>query len=193
MYRRRDEMGYWNNEFNAGVEIFLDFAFSQTDSMFCAKNMIRCPCSKCWNREWHHRRKVQSHLIKNGFMDGYFIWKRHREIIHRKRHCTQVGKSSSVAAAATAAMNNVPSIDQLRDMLYDAMGPNFFNNENSAIGVEDATQFHASFDDRYGVSTESIFEEPRGDAKEFFDLLRAADTPLFEGCDDGVTVLKWVC
>ncbi|GLU06573.1 hypothetical protein SLE2022_235970 [Rubroshorea leprosula] len=123
MYRRRDEMGYWNNEFNVGVEIFLDFAFSQTDSMFCAKNMIRCPC---------------------------------------------MGESSS--AAATAAMNNVPSVDQLRDMLHDAMGPNFFNNENSAIVVEDATQFDASFGDPYDVSTESIFEEPRGDAKEFFDL-----------------------
>ncbi|GKU93033.1 hypothetical protein SLEP1_g6672 [Rubroshorea leprosula] len=123
-------MGYWNNEFNVGVEIFLDFAFSQTDPMFCAMNMIRCPRSKCWNREWHHRRRVQSHLITNSFMDG-------------------------------------------------------------ATGVEDATQFDASFDDPYGVSTESIFEELRGDAKEFFDLLQAADTPIFDGCDDGVTVLKW--
>ncbi|GLT33011.1 hypothetical protein SLA2020_076340 [Shorea laevis] len=107
--------------------------------------MTWCLCSKYWNREWHHRRKVQSHPIRNDFMDGYFIWKRHREIIHRKRHCTQVGESSS--ATAVAAMNNVPSVDQLRDMLHDAMGPNFFNNENSATGVEDATQFDASFDD----------------------------------------------
>ncbi|GLT28335.1 hypothetical protein SLA2020_032760 [Shorea laevis] len=90
-------------------------------------------------------------------------------------------------------MNNVPSVDQLRDMFHDAMGPNFFNNENSVTGAKDATQFDASFDDPYGVNTKSIFEEPRGDAKEFFDLLRAVDTPLFDGCDDGVTVLKWVC
>ncbi|GLT25908.1 hypothetical protein SLA2020_010070 [Shorea laevis] len=121
--------------------------------------MIRCPCSKCWNREWHHRYKVQSHLIKNGFMDGCFIWKRHEEIIHRKRRCTQVGELSSVAAAT--AINNVPSIDQLKDMLHDATGPNFFTNENSATGAEDATQFDTSFDDPYGISTESIFEEPR--------------------------------
>ncbi|GKV11344.1 hypothetical protein SLEP1_g22608 [Rubroshorea leprosula] len=128
----------------------------------------------------------------NGFMDGYFIWKRRGEIIHRKWRCTQVGESSS-AAAATATMNNVPSVNQLRDMLHDAMAPNFFNNEKSVTGVEDATQFDTSFDNLYGVSTESIFEELRGDAKEFFDLLRATDTPLFEGCDDAVTVLKWVC
>ncbi|GKV44638.1 hypothetical protein SLEP1_g51800 [Rubroshorea leprosula] len=123
-------------------------------------------------------------------MDGYFIWKRHGEIIHRKRFCTEAGESSSAAAAAVA-MNNIPSVDQLRDMLHDAMGPNFFNNENSATGVEDATQFHASFDDPYGVSIESIFEELGGDAKKFFDLLRATDTPPFKGCDDGITVLNW--
>ncbi|GKV22367.1 hypothetical protein SLEP1_g32247 [Rubroshorea leprosula] len=115
-------------------------------------------------------------------MDGYFIWKRHEDIIHKKRRCTQVGESLSAAAVTAAAaaaavtataatMNNVPSVDQLRDMLHDAIGPNFFNNENSATGVKDATQFDASFGDPYGVSTESIFEESRGDAKEFFNLL----------------------
>ncbi|GLT27372.1 hypothetical protein SLA2020_023770 [Shorea laevis] len=73
MYHRCDENGYWNNQFNSKVEIFLDFAFSQADSVFCTKSMIRCPCSKCWNREWHHRGKVRSHLIRNGFVDGYSI------------------------------------------------------------------------------------------------------------------------
>ncbi|GLT47935.1 hypothetical protein SLA2020_215880 [Shorea laevis] len=191
MYCRRDENGYWNNQFNSGVEIFLDFAFSQTDSMFCAKNMIRCPCSKCWKWKWHHRGKVRSHLIRDGFMDGYFVWNRHGEIICRKQRCSQVGESSS--AAASAAMNNVPDVDQLRDMLHDAMGPDFFNNENIASVAEHATQFNSGFEDTSGGDDESIFEEPRGDAKEFFDLLRAADTPLFDGCDDGVTILKWVC
>ncbi|GLT96401.1 hypothetical protein SLE2022_140240 [Rubroshorea leprosula] len=103
-------------------------------------------------------------------MDGYLIWKRHREIIHRKRCCTQVGESSSATAAAVDTVNNVPSVNQLRDMLHDAMGPIFFNNENSAIGAEDATQFYASFDNAYGVNIETIFEKARGDAKQFFDL-----------------------
>ncbi|GLU10750.1 hypothetical protein SLE2022_275350 [Rubroshorea leprosula] len=31
-----------------------------------------------------------------------------------------------------------------------------------------------------------------GDAKEFFDLLQAANMPLYDGCDDGDTILKWV-
>ncbi|GLT87315.1 hypothetical protein SLE2022_054040 [Rubroshorea leprosula] len=109
--------------------------------------------------------------MKNGFMDRYLIWKRHGEIILRKWHCTQVGESSSAVTSAATVTNNVPSVDQLKDMLHDARGPIFFNNENSVVGAEHTTQFDASFDDPYGVSIESIFEEPRGDAKEFFDLL----------------------
>ncbi|GLU15820.1 hypothetical protein SLE2022_322820 [Rubroshorea leprosula] len=89
-------------------------------------------------------------------------------------------------------MNNIPSVDQLRDMLHNAIGPDFFNNENSATVVEDAVQFGCGFEDAYGGG-ESIFEEPRGDAKEFCDLLQVVETPLFDGCDDGVTILKWAC
>ncbi|GLT45011.1 hypothetical protein SLA2020_188770 [Shorea laevis] len=86
-------------------------------------------------------------------------------------------------------MDIIPSVYQLRDMLHDAMGLDFFNNENSAIIVEDAVQFGYGFEDAFGGG-ESIFEEPRGDAKEFFDLLQAIKTPIFCGCDNGVTILK---
>ncbi|GLT29059.1 hypothetical protein SLA2020_039480 [Shorea laevis] len=67
-------------------------------------------------------------------------------------------------------MNNASSVDQLKDMLLDALRPDFFNNENSAIIVEDAAQFDCGFGDAFGGG-DSIFEEPRGDAKEFFNLL----------------------
>ncbi|GLU09647.1 hypothetical protein SLE2022_264960 [Rubroshorea leprosula] len=42
------------------------------------------------------------------------------------------------------------------------------------------------------ASEEPIFEEAMGDAKEFFDLLQAANTPFYDGCDDGDTLLKWM-
>ncbi|GLT25859.1 hypothetical protein SLA2020_009620 [Shorea laevis] len=42
------------------------------------------------------------------------------------------------------------------------------------------------------ASDQPIFEEAMGDAKEFFDLLQAANTPLYDGCDKGDTVLKWM-
>ncbi|GLT42261.1 hypothetical protein SLA2020_162730 [Shorea laevis] len=76
-------------------------------------------------------------------------------------------------------------------MLHDAIGPNFFNNENSATVVEDVMQFDCGFEDA-SSGGESIFKQPRGDAKEFFDLLQVAKTLLFDGCDDGVTILKCV-
>ncbi|GLT29981.1 hypothetical protein SLA2020_048080 [Shorea laevis] len=96
-------------------------------------------------------------------MDGYFVWNKHREIIHRKQCCPQVGESSS--AAAIAAMNNVLDVDQLRDMLHNAIGLDFFNNEKSISIAEHATQFNSSFKDT-SSGDESIFEEPKGDAKE---------------------------
>ncbi|GKV15380.1 hypothetical protein SLEP1_g26173 [Rubroshorea leprosula] len=74
-------------------------------------------------------------------------------------------------------------------MLDDAIGLDFFNNENSATVVEDVVQFGCGFEDA-SSGDESTFEELRGDAKKFFDLLQAAETPLFDGWDDGVTILK---
>ncbi|GLT44296.1 hypothetical protein SLA2020_182020 [Shorea laevis] len=37
-----------------------------------------------------------------------------------------------------------------------------------------------------------VFEQSSGKAKEFFDLLQVAATPLFEGCDKGTTMLSWI-
>ncbi|GLT30332.1 hypothetical protein SLA2020_051360 [Shorea laevis] len=71
-----------------------------------------------------------------------------------------MGESSSAAIT----MNNIPSVNQLKDMLHDAMGPDFFSNENSATVVEDAVQFGCVFEDVSGGG-DSIFEEPRGHAK----------------------------
>ncbi|GLT46666.1 hypothetical protein SLA2020_204090 [Shorea laevis] len=80
---------------------------------------------------------------------GILFGKDTEKLLKKKRRCTQVGESSSAnITVAAAAMNDVPS-----------------------DGGFDETQFDASFDDPYGVNTESIFEKPRGDAKEFFDLL----------------------
>ncbi|GLT26638.1 hypothetical protein SLA2020_016910 [Shorea laevis] len=58
--------------------------------------------------------------------------------------------------------------------------------------VMDANLHGMEYNMNEQASDEPIFEEAMGDAKEFFDLLQAADTPLYDGCDDGDTILKWV-
>ncbi|GLT33069.1 hypothetical protein SLA2020_076880 [Shorea laevis] len=122
------------------------------------------------NQEWHRRVTVQCHLTKWGFMNGYIVWLAHGEQPLRRRQRHQLGESSSAPPFVIEDQCN----DPIRGMVMDANlhGMEYNMNEQA--------------------SDEPIFEEAMGDAKEFFDLLQAADTPLYDGCDDGDTVLKWV-
>ncbi|GLT52151.1 hypothetical protein SLA2020_255050 [Shorea laevis] len=171
MYHRLDDNGCFIDEFKIGVEYFLDFAFSHSNPEFCSRNRIRCPCKKCMNGEWHLRVTIQCHLTEKGFMNGYVVWLAHGEQSVRKQRRHQWGESSS---AAPFAMEE-PGNDPIREMVIDAM---------SSHGIE------YNMNDQ--GSEQPIFEEAMGDAKEFFDLLQAANTPLYEGCDEGDTVLKWM-
>ncbi|GKV17042.1 hypothetical protein SLEP1_g27595 [Rubroshorea leprosula] len=169
MYHRLDDNDCFVDEFKFGVEYFLDFAFSQSNPKFCSRNRIRCPCRKCMNGEWHRRVTVQCHLIDKGFMNRYVVWLAHGEQLVRNRH--QWGESSR----ATPFVMEEPGNDPIREMVMDAI---------SSHGIE------YNMNDQ--ASDQPIFEEAIGDVKEFFDLLQAANTPLYEGCDEGDTVLKWV-
>ncbi|GKV07224.1 hypothetical protein SLEP1_g19022 [Rubroshorea leprosula] len=101
-------------------------------------------------------------------MNGYIVWLAHGEQPLRRRQHHQLGESSS----ATPFVMEEQCNDPIRDMVMDANlhGMEYNMNEQA--------------------SDEPIFEEAMGDAKEFFDLLQAADMPLYDGCDDGDTILK---
>ena len=72
MYRRWLGGGNLNPEFELGVEMFLDFAFSQT--AFVCNGQIVCPCNNCANRFSLERDFVKQHLYYTGFMHAYYIW-----------------------------------------------------------------------------------------------------------------------
>ena len=63
------------SDFIAGVHKFLDVAqANQVD------NFIPCPCIDCRNLTEHSVRKtVQSHLLRRGFIPGYYCWSKHGE------------------------------------------------------------------------------------------------------------------
>ncbi|GKV12727.1 hypothetical protein SLEP1_g23844 [Rubroshorea leprosula] len=88
----------------------------------------------------------------------------------RRRQRHQWGESSSAAPFVMEEQGN----DPIRDMVMDA----------NLHGIE--------YNMNEQASVEPIFEEAMGDAKEFFDLLQAANTTLYDRCDDGDTVLKWM-
>ncbi|GLT29271.1 hypothetical protein SLA2020_041480 [Shorea laevis] len=68
-----------------------------------------------------------------------------------------------------------PGNDPIREIVTDAM-----NSHGIKYNMNEQ------------VREEPIFEEAMGDAKEFFDVLQATNTPLYDGCDEGDTLLKWV-
>ncbi|GLU09718.1 hypothetical protein SLE2022_265630 [Rubroshorea leprosula] len=89
----------------------------------------------------------------------------------RKRQRHQWGESSN---AAPFVMEE-PGNDPIRKMVMDAM---------SSHGIE--------YNMNEQANKEPIFEEAMGDAKEFFDPLQAVNTPLYDGCEEGDIVLKWM-
>ncbi|PIN13235.1 hypothetical protein CDL12_14151 [Handroanthus impetiginosus] len=68
MWQRLNEKGYLTEEFMQRVEEFLNSAFD--DPQVAYLGQIRCPCSKCGNREFLSRMDAHIHILNNGFF-GY--------------------------------------------------------------------------------------------------------------------------
>ena len=68
--------GLLNPEFLVGSEKFIEFECSKPKWM--DGNKIKCPCTltKCRNRSYHQIDTVKYHLMKNGFILGYYVWAR---------------------------------------------------------------------------------------------------------------------
>ena len=77
--RLRD--GFLADEFEAGIEEFVDFAQRHLELMDGTK--IRCPCNdcKCHNRSFQELDTMRFHLAKKGFVRDYNVWYKHGETI----------------------------------------------------------------------------------------------------------------
>ena len=65
--------GFLIDEFEAGIEEFVDFAQRHPKLMDGTK--IRCPCNdrKCQNQIFQELDTVRFHLAKNGFVRDYYV------------------------------------------------------------------------------------------------------------------------
>ena len=72
--------GLSNLEFLVNLEKFIEFTCSKLE--WIDSNEIKCPCTlaKCRNRSYHQIDTVKYHLIKNGFIPGYYVWARQGEM-----------------------------------------------------------------------------------------------------------------
>jgi len=88
-YRRIDkhtsELRY---EFISGVQKFDSFTCQQE---FLVNNVYRYLCSKCKNAKYLTLDVVKLHLYRKGFVQNYWFWTSHDEVVLRYRgtpeHC----------------------------------------------------------------------------------------------------------
>jgi hypothetical protein len=60
------------------LDAFIDFL--KKDMLDDVRGNLCCPCKHCKNEKKYHTNDVlRSHLIKNGFMEDYRCWNKHRE------------------------------------------------------------------------------------------------------------------
>jgi hypothetical protein len=116
---------------------------------------IRCPCVKCVNQKLQQKNTVYDHLVCDGMLRGYTIWGCH-------------GETTSYISANKDSNSQHPNL-----------------NNNMRQVVHEAFQYG----DNYGLHTNEPDVEgsskggPDAETQAFFDLLRDADKPLWEGCE----------
>ena len=80
MYDRLTRHRHVKPEFEKKLQEFLDYA-SGWDEYKNNNNKMRCPCARCYClRGWLSKETVQVHLLDNGFMEGYYVWRCHGEM-----------------------------------------------------------------------------------------------------------------
>uniref|UniRef100_A0A803PM03 Transposase-associated domain-containing protein n=1 Tax=Cannabis sativa TaxID=3483 RepID=A0A803PM03_CANSA len=112
-----------------------------------------CPCVKCGLLNPVTRSIAYEHLICDGFTEGYTKW-----ILH--------GETSSHPPHNIEAVNDTPTID-MQGVIHDVFEQ---NSRDSECEIENDDNFQGEED------------EPNMKAKEFYDLIKDAETELYTGC-----------
>lgn len=121
--------------------------------LFKDEGKIRCPCMTCDCRDRVTPDEVRDHLYRKGFRPNYYYWTSHGEEAPEPTPVTRPQPSINEKDAYRENLNPYET------MVMDAAGPSFAHDHQ-----------------------QSRTEEPNENTKAFFDILAAAQSPLFEGC-----------
>jgi hypothetical protein len=94
----------------AGVDRFIDFAFSNT-----ANSRILCPCLKCLNSIYQTRIVVRTHLVINGMVANYVQWHYHGEPF--------IPRNQMNRQEVTNVEESEVEGDDIHGLIEDLMGP----------------------------------------------------------------------
>ena len=165
MYTHRDAAtGRVTKQFLDGLETFIHQADSTPLTQESGK--MFCPCRKCNNSKLAYREIVWKHLLNRGFTPNYYIWFHHGEV-----YGNEVGSSS-----------NSNFQDELVDHVHNE---NIYRQEEQMV---DYDRVHDMVTD--ALVAAEVDEEPNIDAKRFYEMLAAANQPLYDGCSEGLSKLS---
>ena len=154
MYKRF-ENSQMRFEFHEKVKSFVESARQHSECMY--GEWIKCPCSlaKCRNKQYLLVKDVMFHLVKNGFVENYYVWNHHGELF-------DVEEREKVSKRAKIDMEELRTTDRCTQMVLDAAGPELVGNSNDNDDYDD--------------------ESSNSDTQRFYDVLVAANKPLWPGC-----------
>ncbi|WVZ75536.1 hypothetical protein U9M48_023579 [Paspalum notatum var. saurae] len=141
--------------YEAGVNKFLDYAFSRTGD----GGEIKCPCIRCCNTYSMSRAVVYSHLIAIGIIKNYRFWYHHGEVLGEPETDSEDVEDGDSHEAEE--YDHSRAEDVLMDLFAECFNPISDNldpaNPNESV------------------------EEPNAEASKFYELLDELNKPLYEG------------
>ncbi|PHU17516.1 hypothetical protein BC332_13211 [Capsicum chinense] len=147
MYDRLDGRWAINSRFITGVNNFILFACSQQNCM--SGNNIRWPCKKCRNIKYKDVEMVRYHLLHDGIIKDYFVWK------HQGK-ADLIGEISFGNDLINSAQLELGYDNPYRQMILDAAGPNL-NHGYSNIESGPSHLYEPLIEEEHETSME---EEP---------------------------------
>uniref|UniRef100_A0A1J3EA53 Transposase-associated domain-containing protein n=1 Tax=Noccaea caerulescens TaxID=107243 RepID=A0A1J3EA53_NOCCA len=183
MYNQKDpETGEVTQEFFEGLQGFFNQASNQPEALQTGK--IFCPCQKCRNKKYVAIDTSKAHVYNRGFQPNYYVWYFHGEGQYNTTH-HDAGNSGSGRGVE----------EQHYNASYDYGHHDILGND---IEYQQGNRFHDMVTDAFHETTtvfadnpmEDILEEPNIEAKKFYDMLDAANQPLYDGCREGLSRLS---
>ena len=132
-----------SSEYRVGVDEFLEFAILNSEN----RMLIRCPCARCCNMEFHTPKEVKLHLFQKGFLQTYLVWTWHGESkpVSPSENCQDLPQSqrfrchdySDVVDMVQDAYEQCDKDhSSFTDMLEDAEKPLYLGSKHSKLSGE---------------------------------------------------------
>ncbi|CAI8608944.1 unnamed protein product [Vicia faba] len=149
--------------YQKGIQEFIDFAFKGAKE----NDVVICPCKRCGFRKLKSRSDMFDHLSWSPFPQGYTMWIHHGESFVR---------SSTISPSTTPSMVEDTNIveEPIQNMINDAFGV-YGNHANE---IPSASNLEIEQEDYVMPSS----TQERNEAKEYYELAREGEQPLYEGC-----------